>query len=139
MSSDNNEKKSETLSFRVPSSLYLSIGKIAKADRRKLSEVALALLERGLSAYQRDGVLFEDSLRPSVLIKESKAVIDPFIGKGSTGRFNQQSSGSLQLENPPYQDNVQEIAEVESSTIKVPVLKDKLNEGEPKPKQKKRA
>ena len=53
------EKLSEQLSFRVPPSLYRAVMEIADADRRKLSEVALALLERGVAAYQRDGSLFE--------------------------------------------------------------------------------
>jgi hypothetical protein len=53
------EKRIETVAFRVTNSLYSSLQELTAKERRKLSEVALALLERGLAAYQRDGQLFE--------------------------------------------------------------------------------
>jgi hypothetical protein len=62
MSRDRMEKLSEQLSFRITRSFYEEIDHIARTDRRKLSEVAVALLERGVAAFRRDGELFEPSL-----------------------------------------------------------------------------
>lgn len=53
-------KLTEQLSFRVSPRLYGTIELIAKKQRRKPNEVARALLERGVAAFYRDGVLFED-------------------------------------------------------------------------------
>jgi hypothetical protein len=54
-----NERLSETLAFRVPGRVYEVVKELAERERRKMSEVELAIFERGLAAYQRDGLLFE--------------------------------------------------------------------------------
>lgn len=53
------ERLSEMIAFRVYPSLYEVVTSLAHKERRKLSEVELALFERGVAAYQRDGLLFE--------------------------------------------------------------------------------
>ena len=53
------ERLSEMIDFRVYPSLYEVVTSIAHKDRRKLSEVELALFERGVAAFKRDGLLFE--------------------------------------------------------------------------------
>jgi len=53
------ERLSETLAFRVTPAVYQYLNDLAAKDRRKLSEVATALLERGIAAFKRDGRLFE--------------------------------------------------------------------------------
>ena len=47
------------LTFRVAEAGYDRLQEIAEAERRKMNEIARALLERGLAAYERDGNLFE--------------------------------------------------------------------------------
>lgn len=47
------------LTFRVRTSVYRRLQEIAKAERRKMNEVARAILERGIVAYASDGELFE--------------------------------------------------------------------------------
>jgi len=53
------ERLSEMIAFRVYPSLYQVVTGLAASERRKLSEVELAIFERGVAAYQRDGLLFE--------------------------------------------------------------------------------
>ena len=53
------ERLSEMIAFRVYPSLYQVVTSLAQKERRKLSEVELAIFERGVAAYQRDGLLFE--------------------------------------------------------------------------------
>lgn len=53
------ERLSEMIAFRVYPSLYEVVTTLASRERRKLSEVELALFERGVAAFQRDGLLFE--------------------------------------------------------------------------------
>jgi hypothetical protein len=53
------ERLSEMIAFRVYPSLYQVVQTLADKERRKLSEVELALFERGVAAFQRDGLLFE--------------------------------------------------------------------------------
>lgn len=53
------ERLVETIAFRVTPSVYNFLEQIAKRERRKLSEIATAFLERGIAAYTRDGKLFE--------------------------------------------------------------------------------
>jgi hypothetical protein len=53
------QRLSEMIAFRVYPSLYEVVTKLAAKERRKLSEVELALFERGVAAFQRDGKLFE--------------------------------------------------------------------------------
>ena len=53
------EKLIVTISFRVSDSVYRKLNQIMEKDRRKLSEVAQALLIRGMAARERDGQLFE--------------------------------------------------------------------------------
>lgn len=45
--------------FRVTEEVSRVVRDIVKTDRRTISDVARALLERGVAAYQRDGLLFE--------------------------------------------------------------------------------
>lgn len=45
--------------FRVTAEVSKVVRGIVKADRRTISDVARALLERGVAAYLRDGKLFE--------------------------------------------------------------------------------
>jgi hypothetical protein len=70
------EKLVETLSFRVSGAVYEALTSIAKSDRRKLSEVAQALLERGLIAYKRDGAIFEVESQ-TVAVYKADAVEPP--------------------------------------------------------------
>jgi hypothetical protein len=53
------QRLSEMIAFRVYPALYEVVTKLATRERRKLSEVELALFERGVAAFQRDGLLFE--------------------------------------------------------------------------------
>lgn len=53
------ERLSEMIAFRVYPTLYRVVTELATKERRKLSEVELALFERGVAAFQRDGLLFE--------------------------------------------------------------------------------
>jgi hypothetical protein len=53
------ERLSEMIAFRVYPSLYEVVTSLANKERRKLSEVELALFERGVAAFKRDGLLFE--------------------------------------------------------------------------------
>lgn len=53
------ERLSEMIAFRVYPSIYQVVATLAAKERRKLSEVELALFERGVAAFQRDGLLFE--------------------------------------------------------------------------------
>lgn len=52
------ELKSQ-VTFRVSDEVYDRLNEIAQDERRKQNEVARALLERGIAAYERDGQLFE--------------------------------------------------------------------------------
>ena len=52
-------KLTAQLTFRVSDADYDRLQEIAVGERRKMNEVARALLERGLLAYERDGALFE--------------------------------------------------------------------------------
>ena len=47
------------LTFRVARQVYTDLQAIARAERRKMNEVARALLERGMAAYANDKALFE--------------------------------------------------------------------------------
>ncbi len=53
------ERLSETIAFRVTPKIYRFLTDMGDRERRKMSEVATALLERGIAAYQRDRQLFE--------------------------------------------------------------------------------
>jgi hypothetical protein len=54
------ERLTETIpAFRVKRSDYETIIKRAKDDRRASTDVVRALLERGIAAMRRDGLLFE--------------------------------------------------------------------------------
>lgn len=53
------ERLSETIAFRVTPATYQFLDDLGKRERRKMSEVATALLERGMAAYARDKELFE--------------------------------------------------------------------------------
>jgi hypothetical protein len=53
------EKLSEQLSFRVTPSLYRELVSIARRHRRRISEVATGLIERGLQLYAQDDLIFE--------------------------------------------------------------------------------
>lgn len=69
------ERLSEMIAFRVYPSLYQVVIALATKERRKLSEVELALFERGVAAYQRDGLLFEP---------EEKVRSIPFVPSNQT-------------------------------------------------------
>lgn len=56
---DGSERFSETVSFRLPESLYSVLAGMARHERRKLSEILVAVVERGVAAYLLDGHLFE--------------------------------------------------------------------------------
>lgn len=62
------EKRSETLSLTATPAVRNEIESIAKAEDRSISWVVLALMERGLEAYKKDG-----SLRPAHNTKLRKA------------------------------------------------------------------
>lgn len=51
------EKRSETLSLTATPAVRSEIESIAKAEDRSISWVILALMERGLEAYKKDGLL----------------------------------------------------------------------------------
>ncbi len=53
------ERLSETIAFRVTPKIYQFLNELGDRERRKMSEVATALLERGIAAYERDRQLFE--------------------------------------------------------------------------------
>lgn len=53
------ERLKETIAFRVSDRVFQALESVASAERRENSEVARALLERGLAAHARDGKLFE--------------------------------------------------------------------------------
>ena len=54
------ERLTDTIpAFRVNDEVSRVVRGVVKADRRTISDVARALLERGVAAYQRDGLLFE--------------------------------------------------------------------------------
>lgn len=53
--------------FRADDALYQIIQEIAGKERRKMSEIARYLLQRGVSSYLRDSFLFEEDA-----IKEEK-------------------------------------------------------------------
>lgn len=51
------EKRSEYLSFTAPAAVRTEIEQIAKAEDRSKSWIVLALIERGLEAYRKDGLV----------------------------------------------------------------------------------
>lgn len=54
------ERLVETIpAYRVSRDIYAVIKQITTRDRRKISDVARLLLERGVAAYLRDGQLLE--------------------------------------------------------------------------------
>ena len=54
------ERLVETIpAFRVTTDAYKVIKYLEGHERRKISDVARALLDRGIAAFQRDGLLFE--------------------------------------------------------------------------------
>lgn len=54
------ERLTDTIpAFRVNDEVSKVVRGIVKADRRTISDVARALLERGVAAYLRDGKIFE--------------------------------------------------------------------------------
>lgn len=67
----NKERLSEMIAFRVPARFYQMVKELAESERRKMSEVELAIFERGLAAYQRDGLLFEPT-KPEKLPERSQ-------------------------------------------------------------------
>jgi hypothetical protein len=86
---DRDEKLTEQLSFRVTPTLHSQLTVIAKADRRKISEVATALLERGVAAFQRDGHLFEDKTDAVTPIEGHKMTRIPPVGTGKVNEDRQ--------------------------------------------------
>jgi hypothetical protein len=60
------EKLTAQITFRLSGELYEAMQEVAQKERRKPTEIARALLERGYAAYQRDGQLFEPE-EPEIL------------------------------------------------------------------------
>lgn len=52
-------KLTEQLTYRIYKLTLDKLEKIIKKERRTQNEVARALLDRGIAAYERDGLLFE--------------------------------------------------------------------------------
>jgi hypothetical protein len=52
-------KLQSQVTFRVTSKVYKRLQEIAEKERRKMNEVARALLDRGLAAYGADEKLFQ--------------------------------------------------------------------------------
>ena len=100
------EKLSESIAFRVTRSFSDSLAEITGRERRRLSEVVLALLERGYAAYRRDGSLFEpdDDAAPTPLGSGHAhgPAMDPFSGAGSSPDLSRPRSRSSPIGNPPY-------------------------------------
>jgi hypothetical protein len=69
------ERLTDTIpAFRVNDEVSKVVRGIVKTDRRTISDVARALLERGVAAFLRDGKLFEpengeDSAKSSATIR----------------------------------------------------------------------
>lgn len=74
------KKLSGQYTFRIPLDLEQELERIALAERRKRSDIARFLLERGLAAYLRDRDLFE----PEPLTPKGKAA--PESGKKESAR-----------------------------------------------------
>lgn len=53
------KKLRETISFRCEDEFLIIVNHIAQVERRTGGAVARAIFERGLAAYNRDGMLFE--------------------------------------------------------------------------------
>ncbi|HKS27104.1 MAG TPA: hypothetical protein VJS44_04765 [Pyrinomonadaceae bacterium] len=66
------ELKSQ-VTFRVSDEIYETINDIAIKERRKQNEAARALLERGVAAYNRDGLLFEPTRNNGTLDNDNRA------------------------------------------------------------------
>lgn len=68
-------------SFRVSRKIYEVVKNLKAKERRTLTETARLLLERGVAAYLRDGLLFEpdenDNGRQSFKIEQSGKEVSP--------------------------------------------------------------
>lgn len=53
------EKRSETVGAKVPPSVKRFIGELVDQEDRTESYIVLALIERGIAAYNRDGLIKE--------------------------------------------------------------------------------
>lgn len=62
---------SETIAFRVTPAIYQFLSSLGERERRKMSEIATALLERGIAAYKRDRELFEPESRRVPVVNEA--------------------------------------------------------------------
>jgi hypothetical protein len=68
--------------FRVNEDVSKVVRGIVKKDRRSISDVARALLERGVAAYQRDGELFEpEGVSPSAELPAEVPVTTITLGE----------------------------------------------------------
>jgi len=65
------ERLSETIAFRVTPTIYRFLDELGTRERRKMSEIATALLERGIAAYKRDRELFEPQHRRVPVVNEA--------------------------------------------------------------------
>lgn len=75
------EKKTIPHTFRITESTNKSLEEIANRERRNVSEVSYALLERGLLAYGRDGKLFEFPAGDEIMaISMQQIIIDLYGG-----------------------------------------------------------
>lgn len=61
---DMTNKLSGQYTFRIPVELENELERIAQVERRKRSDIARFLVERGLAAYKRDNGLFEPPPAP---------------------------------------------------------------------------
>lgn len=55
------EKRDETLTVKVPETLYIEVRALVDLLDRTESYIGYRLIERGLAAYKRDGKLIEDT------------------------------------------------------------------------------
>ena len=69
------EKLTAQITFRLSGELYEAMQDVARRERRKLTEIARALLERGYAAYQRDEQLFEPE-EPEIISNVESKVTD---------------------------------------------------------------
>jgi hypothetical protein len=82
MTSENDRLVDTIPAFRIDEHTSQVVRKIVKDDRRSISDVARALLERGVAAYDRDGKLFEPISRDD---KEESPTV-PAVQKNLGGR-----------------------------------------------------
>lgn len=87
--SNEKERFPETLpAFRVTREVYEVVTGVANNDRRKISDVARALLERGVAAFNRDNLLFEPEPKAEEPEEEPKKVEEPKLSVRSRPAYS---------------------------------------------------